>query len=106
MPEYRAPLRDMQFVLHELLEIEKHYEKLPQADGVTRETVDAMLAEIGKFSSSVLAPLNRAGDEVGCTLEGDVVTTPPGMKEAYAQYCEGGMNSIAADADYGGQGLP
>ncbi len=106
MPQYRAPLRDIQFVLHELLEVEKHYEKLDGAEGITRETIDAMVAEIGRFSETVLSPLNRSGDEEGCKLTGTDVKTPNGFPEAYKQYCANGFNSIASEVEHGGQGLP
>jgi len=106
MPQYRAPLRDIQFVMHELLEVEKHYDKLENSKGLGRETIDAMLGELAKFTETVLSPLNRTGDEEGCTLKGVEVTTPKGFKEAYKTYCESGYNAIASDSDYGGQGLP
>jgi alkylation response protein AidB-like acyl-CoA dehydrogenase len=106
MPQYRAPLRDIQFVLHELLEVEKHYDKLEDSEGLGRDTVDEMLGALAKFTEEVLSPLNRTGDEEGCTLKGVEVSTPKGFKEAYKTYCENGYNAIASDAAYGGQGLP
>jgi alkylation response protein AidB-like acyl-CoA dehydrogenase len=106
MPQYRAPLRDIQFVLHELLEVEKHYDTLESSKGLGRETVDELLGAVGKFAEQVLSPLNRSGDEEGCTLKGVEVTTPKGFPAAYKTYCENGYNSIASDADHGGGGLP
>jgi len=106
MPQYRAPLRDIQFVLHELLEVEKHYDKLEDSKGLGRETIDELLGALGKFTEQVLSPLNRSGDEEGCTLKGVDVKTPNGFPAAYKTYCENGYNAMASDADYGGGGLP
>ena len=107
MATYKAPLRDMQFVMQDLLNIEKHYQSLPDCDEVNQELIDAILDEASKFSEEVVAPLNAVGDEVGCRLvdEGEV-RTPPGFKEAYQQYVEGGWPSLEQPTDYGGQGLP
>ncbi|MDD9970329.1 MAG: acyl-CoA dehydrogenase C-terminal domain-containing protein [Myxococcales bacterium] len=106
MPEYKAPLRDMRFVMQELLEIEKHYASLPGAEDLNGEMIDAILGEAAKVAEQVLAPLNRSGDEEGCTWSEDGVATPKGFKEAYRQYCEAGLSSMASEPDYGGQGLP
>jgi len=105
MPEYKAPLRDMKFVMDELLNMQTHYQSIG-AEECTEDMVDAILAEGGKFCENVLAPLNRVGDEEGCTWSEDGVTTPTGFKEAYQQYVEGGWPSMTCDPEYGGQGLP
>jgi hypothetical protein len=105
MPDFKAPVRDIQFTLFEVLKAEAHYEKIG-AEDANRELIDAIIAEGAKFSEEVLAPLNRVGDEIGCTFDNGVVTTPPGFKEAYKQYVEGGWPSLAGDPLYGGQGLP
>jgi alkylation response protein AidB-like acyl-CoA dehydrogenase len=105
MPDFKAPVRDIQFALFEVLKAEAHYEKIG-AEDANRELIDAIIAEGAKFSEEVLAPLNRVGDEVGCKFDNGVVTTPPGFKEAYKQYVEGGWPSLAGDPQYGGQGLP
>lgn len=107
MPQYKAPLRDMHFVLHELLNIEQHYAKLPAyADLVSRELVDQYLETAADFCENELAPLNQVGDREGCKWQDGVVTTPTGFKEAYQKYIELGFPSLAADEAYGGQGLP
>ena len=106
MPQYKAPLRDIRFVLYELLDVEKHYARLPGGADLNRELVDAMLGEAAKLIEGVVAPLNRSGDEEGCTWSPEGVRTPKGFKEAYKKYCEAGFTSIAADPAYGGQGLP
>jgi len=106
MPEYKAPLRDIQFVRNELLGYEEHYQKLGFEDA-TPDVVQAILEEGAKFCEQVLAPLNRVGDQEGCRWsEGGVVTTPKGFKEAYQQFVEGGWPALAASPEYGGQGLP
>ncbi|MFM9917405.1 MAG: acyl-CoA dehydrogenase C-terminal domain-containing protein [Rhizobacter sp.] len=108
MAHYTPPLRDMQFVLHELLKVTETFATLPRHAEVDIETVNAVLDEGGKFASGVLAPLNQSGDAEGCTLNRDTheVTSPAGFKDAYAQYVEGGWPSLGCDAAYGGQGLP
>ncbi|MFP5305251.1 MAG: acyl-CoA dehydrogenase family protein, partial [Gammaproteobacteria bacterium] len=107
MPSYTPPLRDMQFVLHELLEVETQLRKLPQHSDIDAATIDSVLEEGGRFCAEVLFPLNQVGDREGCTYHGDgVVTAPTGFKEAYAQFIEAGWPSLGADPHYGGQGLP
>ena len=105
MPDFKAPVRDIQFALFEVLKADAHYEKIG-AEDANRELIDAIISEGAKFAEEVLAPLNQVGDEVGCKFDGGVVTTPPGFKEAYKQYVEGGWPSLAGDPKYGGQGLP
>ena len=107
MPQYTPPLRDMQFVLHEMLNVEAELAKLPEHEDIDAETVDAVLEEGGKFCADILQPLNAVGDREGCKLDADGnVTTPTGFKDAYKQYVEAGWPSLAADVNYGGQGLP
>ncbi len=105
MSAYFAPLREMQFVLHELIDLEE-IARLPGCEEVTGDLVDAILDEAGKLARDVLAPLNKQGDVQGCTLKNHVVTTPDGFKRAYGQFIEGGWNMLPCDPDYGGQGLP
>ncbi|TGD72973.1 acyl-CoA dehydrogenase [Mangrovimicrobium sediminis] len=106
MPEYKAPLRDMRFVVHEVLEAESAFQSLPGYEEATADLVDAILEEGAKFCEGVLAPINRSGDEEGCTWSEDGVTTPAGFKEAYQQYIENGWAALAADVEHGGQGMP
>jgi len=105
MTSYAAPLRDMRFALYEL----SHFAEvtaLPGCGEVTPELVDPILDAGGTFCAEVLAPLNRSGDEAGCTFENGVVRTPDGFKQAYAAYCRDGWPALHADPAFGGQGLP
>lgn len=106
MSNYKAPLRDIKFVTEEVLNINEHYANLAGAEEATPDMISAILEEGAKFSERVLSPLNRVGDEQGCTFKDGVVTTPDGFKEAYAQYVEGGWPSLAHPESVGGQGLP
>ena len=108
MPTYTPPLRDLQFVLHEVFNVTEEFKAMPQHAEVDVDTVNAVLEEAGKFAAGVAFPLNISGDEEGCTLNKQTheVTTPKGFKEAYAQYVEGGWAALSCDAEYGGQGLP
>ena len=105
MPEYRAPIRDFQFVLHELLNISQ-YNDLPGFGDITPELVDAMLSEGARLCEEVLFPLNQSGDAEGCQFENGKVTMPKGFKEAYDAYIQAGWTSMTCDPEYGGQGLP
>ncbi len=107
MPQYKAPLRDMQFVLHEVLNDEEHYAKLPAfAETVSRELVDQYLETAADFCENELSPINQVGDREGCKWDDGVVTTPTGFKEAYQKYVELGFPSLSSEEQYGGQGLP
>ena len=107
MPHYHPPLRDIQFVIHELLEADKIFSGLPAYQELDQDTLNQIVAESGKFASEVIFPLNQVGDKEGCTRFSDgSVTTPTGFKEAYQQYIEGGWPALSCDPHYGGQGLP
>jgi len=106
MPDYQAPLRDLRFVMDELLDFPGHYTKLPGGDDATPDVVGAILEEGARFSREVLLPINQSGDREGCLLEGGEVKAPRGFKEAYRQYVEGGWPGLAAEPEFGGQGLP
>ncbi len=105
MPSYSAPVRDMKFILHEVLGLDG-YGNLDAFKEATPDVVDAILEEAGKFAAEVLQPINRSGDEEGCTLEDGAVTTPAGFKDAYKLYVEGGWQGLTAPTEYGGQQLP
>ncbi|MDC8785517.1 acyl-CoA dehydrogenase C-terminal domain-containing protein [Roseateles koreensis] len=108
MPIYNPPLRDMQFVMHEVLNVVDQLKALPQHADMDVDTINAVLEEGGKFAAEVLAPLNLSGDAEGCSLDKVTheVSPPKGFKEAYAQYVEGGWPSLGCDPEFGGQGLP
>ncbi|MEN9465980.1 MAG: hypothetical protein RL217_2161 [Pseudomonadota bacterium] len=107
MPEYKAPLRDMRFVLNEVFEADKLWASLAGLNGVVdMETAEAILESCGQIASEVLAPLNRNGDEVGSTWKDGVVTEAPGFKEAYKTYVEAGLNGLGGNPDYEGMGMP
>ncbi|WP_194720642.1 acyl-CoA dehydrogenase C-terminal domain-containing protein [Noviherbaspirillum malthae] len=108
MGQYVAPLRDMQFVLHELLKVEDEFKQLPKHAEIDKDIINQLLEEGGKFSSQVVFPLNHSGDREGCRLDKEthVVQTPKGFKEAYQQYVEAGWPALSCDPEFGGQGLP
>ncbi|TAL56075.1 acyl-CoA dehydrogenase C-terminal domain-containing protein [Pandoraea sp.] len=106
MGKYTAPLRDMQFVLHELLNVEQELKALPAHADVDADTINQVLEEAGKFCSEVVFPLNQVGDREGCQYHDGEVKTPTGFKEAYRQYVEAGWPALACDPAHGGQGLP
>jgi len=106
MPSYTAPVRDMQFILHELLKIDRYNDLLPGYSEATPETVAAILESASQLSQQVLQPLNKVGDREGCRLENGQVITPAGFKEAYHAVIEGGWTGLIGDPEHGGQGLP
>ncbi|MCS3414859.1 alkylation response protein AidB-like acyl-CoA dehydrogenase [Pseudomonas sp. BIGb0450] len=107
MADYKAPLRDMRFVLNEVFEVAKLWAQLPAlAETVDAETVEAILEEAGKVTSKTVAPLSRGGDEEGCRWENGAVFTPAGFKDAYTTYAEGGWVGVGGDPAYGGMGMP
>jgi len=108
MPQYNPPIRDMQFLLHEVFDAIGTLKTLPGHAEIDADTVNAVLEEGGKFAAQVTQPLNLSGDSEGCTLDKTThaVTAPKGFKQAYAQYVEGGWPALSCDPAYGGQGLP
>jgi alkylation response protein AidB-like acyl-CoA dehydrogenase len=108
MATYTPPLRDMQFVLHEVLKVSDEFRALPRHAEVDADTINAVLEEGGKFAAEVIFPLNISGDAQGCKLDKTThaVTTPTGFKEAYVKYVEGGWPALSGDPEFGGQGLP
>ncbi|TYT27249.1 acyl-CoA dehydrogenase [Luteimonas viscosa] len=107
MSSYSAPLRDIRFALFDVLDVESSFRHL-RFDDAGRETVDAVLDEAARFCDTVLAPLNRVGDEFGVRYDKDdgSVTTAPGFRDAYVQFSDGGWGGLAAPTAYGGMGLP
>ena len=108
MPTYTPPLRDMQFVMHEVFKVTDEFKAMPQHAEVDVDTINAVIEEAGKFASEVIFPLNISGDTEGCMLDKATheVKTPTGFKEAYDKYVEGGWAALSCDPAYGGQGLP
>jgi alkylation response protein AidB-like acyl-CoA dehydrogenase len=104
MSTYRAPLRDMQFVLRELAGVEE-IAKLPGFEE-TADVLDAILEEASTFATEVLDPINRTGDVEGCTWNDGAVTTPTGFKEAYREFAKAGWIGLPVSTENGGQGLP
>ena len=106
MLQYKAPLRDMRFLINEVLDYSAHYATLSNGADATPEMVDAILEGAATLCEEVLAPLNESGDREGCQLKDGVVTTPKGFKEAYAEFVAGGWQGLSFPVEYGGQGLP
>jgi alkylation response protein AidB-like acyl-CoA dehydrogenase len=104
MPSYTAPTKDMQFILHDVLNISA--QDIPGYDELEREYTAAILGEAGKISTEVLAPLNVVGDKEGCRMENGVVYTPTGFKDAFNQMREGGWPGVDMPEEYGGMGMP
>ena len=104
MPIYSAPVKDIKFILQNVLKI--HDSDIPGYGELDNEYLNAILEEASKISSEVLAPLNAIGDKHGCSFENGIVYTPPGFKEAFNQLKDGGWTGIDCDIKFGGQGLP
>ena len=106
MTHYKAPLRDMRFLMNEVLDYPAHYASLPNGKDADPEMVDAILEGAAQLCEDVLAPLNHSGDIEGCHFDNGAVTTPKGFKEAYRQFVEGGWQGLSFPTEFGGQGLP
>ena len=108
MAQYTPPLRDMQFVMHEVLHAESVLKQLPAHAEITRDLIDQVAEEGGKFCAEVLFPTNQCGDREGCKLDQATheVKTPAGFKAAYAKFVEAGWPALSCDPEFGGQGLP
>ncbi len=106
MPQYKAPLRDMRFLMNEVLDYPAHYQSLTQAQDATPDLVQAVLDAAATYCEDVLSPLNASGDLEGCHLQDGRVTTPSGFKQAYDQFVAGGWQGLSFPTEFGGQGLP
>ncbi len=106
MAVYKAPVRDMQFVLNEVFLADNLWQSMPDTEEVSGDVVEAILTEGAKIAENLLLPLNQSGDEVGCQFENGVVTTPAGFKEAYQQLADGGWVGLGGNPEFGGQGMP
>lgn len=106
MAEYKAPLRDIQFVLDEVFNADQLWSSMAATSEVNMELANAIFEEGARICEGELFPLNRSGDEEECQYNDGVVTTPSGFKEAYATYAESGWVGLSGDMNYGGQGMP
>ncbi len=108
MPIYKAPLRDQQFVMHEVLGAVEHLKALPQHAEIDVDTINQVVEQAGKFCEDLLLPINQSGDAEGCTYDAAAraVKTPQGFKQAYEAFCAAGWPGLAGETEFGGQGLP
>ncbi|MBR9805349.1 acyl-CoA dehydrogenase, partial [bacterium] len=95
MPSYKAPLRDMQFLMNEVFDYESHYKTLPNGAEATPDMVEAIIGEMAKLCENTIGPLYQTGDEEGCHFDNGQVTTPKGYKEAYQEYVAGGWQGLS-----------
>ena len=106
MPAYKAPLRDIRFLMNEVFDFNSHYQTLTNGEFADQETVDMILEGAADFCENVLSPINQSGDEEGCHFENGEVKTPKGFKEAYDQFVQGGWQGLSYPEEFGGQNLP
>jgi alkylation response protein AidB-like acyl-CoA dehydrogenase len=106
MTTYRAPLKDIEFLMRDVFDAESMFAAMPETEEVSEDLILAILEEAGKIAERLLAPINQSGDEQACKFNEGVVTTPDGFREAYKAYAEGGWSSLTGDVNYGGQGMP
>ncbi|MBK5356629.1 acyl-CoA dehydrogenase C-terminal domain-containing protein [Pseudomonas sp. TH41] len=107
MSDYKAPLRDIRFVLNEVFNVSRLWAAMPAlAEVVDEDTANAVLEEAGKISAELIAPLNRSGDEQGCSWNDGQVSTPNGFADAYRAFAEGGWTGVGGEPAYGGMGMP
>lgn len=105
MIQYKAPIKDIKFLMNDVFQFQDHYKTIPGGEEANEEMVDMILDAAASFAQDVLSPLYQSGDK-GCTFENGEVTTPEGYKEAYQMYVENGWQSMSTPVEYGGQGLP
>ncbi len=106
MLEYKAPERDIEFLLFELFKVQERWAEIPALTEISEELARAVISEAGRVAGEVMAPINQAGDEAGCTWENGAVTTPPGFKGAYDEMAGGGWLGLSGNPTYEGQGMP
>ena len=106
MPAYKAPLRDIRFLMNEVFDYTEHYKTIAAGQNADADTIDMILEGAADFCENVLSPLNQSGDEEGCHFKDGEVTTPKGFKEAYDQFVQGGWQGLSYPEEFGGQGLP
>jgi len=106
MLEYQAPERDIEFLLFELYDVQEIWSEIPAFSEIEPDLARAVIMEGGRLAAQVMAPLNQAGDEAGCTWENGAVTTPPGFKAAYDEMAGGGWLGLAGNPEFEGQGMP
>ena len=106
MPAYKAPLRDIRFLMNEVFDYASHYKTLSNGENADADTVDMILEGAADYCENVLSPLNQSGDEEGCHFDNGEVKTPKGFKEAYDQFVQGGWQGLSYPEEFGGQGLP
>lgn len=106
MPAYKAPLRDIRFLINEVWAYPKHYESLKNFQNVDVETTDMVLEGVADLAENMLSPLNLTGDQEGCHYENTEVRTPKGFKEAYDVFVQGGWQGLSYPEEFGGQAMP
>lgn len=106
MPTYKAPLRDIRFLMNELFDYPAHYATLQNGENADPDTIEMILEGAADYCENVLSPLNQSGDEEGCHFNNGEVTTPKGFKAAYDQFVQGGWQGLSYPEEFGGQGLP
>ena len=106
MPGYKAPLKDMRFLLYDVFQAVQLLETMDATREVTRDLLDAILDEAAKINEQLLGPLNQSGDQEGCRIDDGKVKTPTGFPEAYQAFSQGGWIGLMGDPAYGGQGMP
>jgi len=106
MATYKAPLKDIRFLLNNVFDVGQLFASMPDTAEVTDDLIAAIVEEAGKIAEGLLSPINQSGDAEGCHFDNGAVTTPKGFKEAYKAYAEGGWSGLTGDVNYGGQGMP
>ena len=106
MPAYKAPLRDIRFLMNEVFDYSAHYQTLSNGELADSDTIDMILEGAADYCENVISPLYQTGDDEGCHWNNGDVTTPKGYKEAYDQFVQSGWQGLSYPEQYGGQGLP